>query len=457
MKKLSVIAVAVAACMLFAIPAMALDVNFSGSYRARGFYDDNMDLDDNTGASRAFMDHRLRVKTVFGISDSLSATLRFDAVEGVWGTALESTPGAAYPAQPGNIDIDQAYITAKFDLFELSVGRMTAIKFGMQFGDYPGYFEHDGIKLVSEMDPLTLIAVYEKRQEVDRALAVSETADEDRDAYFLGGIYKAEGLEAGFLGGYYRYRNMSDVSNTDLFPAGLTPGTPTVNYTQDYYTWEPYFKANLGPLALQGEAIWFTGEWKKYDDADTQDLDFDALMYNLEASTDLGPAKLGLGYAFSSGDYNANDNEMSAALQCYSWEPLLILTGWYSGLELGNAATNFNVHQDVGGPDDSPSATVPSYANLGYKIWYVTGAFSPLEDVTLSAIIADATADETASGWDDDVGREYDVTATVKLMDNLTYMATFAYMDAGDLYKLGVAGATVDDTYSMFHKLEVKF
>jgi len=454
MKKLSVIAVAVAACMLFAIPAMALDVNFSGSYRARGFLDENPDLDDNMGASRAFMDHRLRVKTVFGISDSLSATLRFDAAERAWGTDPDSTPGTAYGAVTGNIDVDQAYMTAKFDLFDLSVGRMTAIKFGTQFGDYPDYFEHDGIKVVSKMDPLTLIAVYEKRQENDNSLAYPQTSDEDRDAYLLGATWKAEGLEAGFLGGYYRYRNMSDVSNTDLFPTGAPID---VNYTQDYYTWEPYFKANLGPLALQGEAIWFTGEWKKYDNAATQDLDIEALTYNLEASTDLGPAKVGLGYAFSSGDYNSTDNEQQAALLCYSWEPLLILTGWYSGLEIGNAQTNFNTRNNINGPADTPSTTVPNYANLGYKIWYITGAFSPLEDVTLSAIIADATADETASGWDDDVGREYDVTATVKLMDNLTYMATFAYMDAGDLYKLGVAGATVDDTYSFFHKLEVKF
>ncbi len=147
---------------------------------------------------------------------------------------------------------------------------------------------------------------------------------------------------------------------------------------------------------------------------------------------------------------------MQAAYLCESWEPLLILTSWYGGLEIANSATNFNERQ-AGDPTNSPSATVPDYSTLGYKIWYVTGSLSPMEDVTLSAIIADATADETASGWDDDVGREYDVTATVKIMDNLTYMATFAYMDAGDLYKLGDGAATVDDTYSFFHKLEVKF
>ena len=448
MKKLSVIAVAVAACMLFAIPAMAVDVNFSGAYRARGYYNDNPDLDDNMGASQAFIDQRLRVKMEFKVTDTLSVIGRFDAIEKRWGDADSGGTVGSH-----NIDFDHAYMKATFDMFDLYVGRMGGGVFGLKFGDHPGYFEHDTIKLVSKMDPLTLIALYQKRAENDQSYTYPQTADEDMDAYFLGGIYKAEGLEAGFLGGYYRYRNMSDVSNTDLFPVGL----PTVNYTQDYFTWEPYFKANLGPLALQGEAIWFTGEYRKYDDVATQDLDFDALTYNLEGSTDLGPAKVGLGYAFASGDYNGDDSEYQAALPCYSWEPLLILTSWYGGLESGN----FNF-RNAQGPNSKvvglvDPGTTPNYANLGFKIWYITGSLSPMEGVTLSAIVADATADETASGWDDDVGREYDVTAKVKLMDNLTYMATIAWLDAGDLYKLGDADATVDDTYSFFHKLEVKF
>jgi len=448
MKKLSVIAVVVAACMLFAIPAMAVDVNFSGAYRARGYLDDNPDLADNTGASRAFIDQRLRVKMEFVVSDSLSVIGRFDANEKVWGT-VDTAPTAA------NIDWDYAYMKAKFDLFDLYVGRMPGGVFGTKFGDHPGYFEHDAVKLVKEIEPLKVFVQWQKRTEADNALAYPQASDGDRDAYFAGGIWKAEGLEAGFLAGYYRYRNMSDQSNTDPLATPALMNT-SGNYSQDYYTWSPYVKMNVGPLAIQGEAIWFTGKYKDWDRSNVSDLDLDALTYNLEASTDLGPAKLGLGYAFSSGDYNSGDTEMTAAFLCNSWEPLLILTSWYSGLEIGNAAANFNANQ-AGAPADSPSTTVPNYANLGYKIWYITGAFSPLEDVTLSAIIADASADETAAGWDDDVGREYDVTATVKLMDNLTYMATFAWMDAGDLYKLGAADATVDDTYSMFHKLEVKF
>ena len=44
MKKFSVIALALVAAMLFAVPAMALDVEFSGHYRVRGFYTQNMHM-----------------------------------------------------------------------------------------------------------------------------------------------------------------------------------------------------------------------------------------------------------------------------------------------------------------------------------------------------------------------------------------------------------------------------
>lgn len=450
MKKLSVIAVVVAACMLFAIPAMAVDVNFSGAYRARGFYNDNPDLDDDTGASQAFVDQRLRVKMEFQVTDTLSVIGRFDANEKRWGDSDTATAAA-------NIDWDHAYMKAKFDMFDLYVGRMPGGVFGTKFGDHPGYFEHDAVKLVKDIEPLKLFVQWQKRAEQDDVWTVPQTSDQDQDVYLLGGIYKAEGLEAGFLAGYYRYRNNSDTSNTDTFGATSTDVNASVNYEQNFYTWSPYLKMNVGPVALQGEAIWFTGTYKDFSSGTTQDLDFDALTYNLEGSTDLGPAKVGLGYAFSSGDYNGTDKEYSAAFPCFSWEPLLILTGWTSALQGGN----FN-GINVSGPAvsaiglDNPGTTL-NYANLGYKIWYVTGSFSPMEDVTLSAIVGDATADETPVGWDDDVGREYDVAAKVKLMDNLNYTITFAWLDAGDLYKFGVAGATVDDTYSMFHKLEVKF
>ena len=48
MKKLSLIALAVVAVMLFAGTAMALDVSWTGQYRVRGYYMKNMALADDS-------------------------------------------------------------------------------------------------------------------------------------------------------------------------------------------------------------------------------------------------------------------------------------------------------------------------------------------------------------------------------------------------------------------------
>ena len=61
---LSVIALAVAACMLFAIPAMAVDVDFSGYYRVRGFFQDTQSLNDDARTANAKFDHRFRIQPV---------------------------------------------------------------------------------------------------------------------------------------------------------------------------------------------------------------------------------------------------------------------------------------------------------------------------------------------------------------------------------------------------------
>ena len=77
MKNFKVIALAVAMVMLFAVPAMALDADFSGYYRVRGYYLDNQDLNDQVGSSHARMDMRLRLEAEFKVHDRLKLNTRW--------------------------------------------------------------------------------------------------------------------------------------------------------------------------------------------------------------------------------------------------------------------------------------------------------------------------------------------------------------------------------------------
>ncbi|HUV50276.1 MAG TPA: hypothetical protein VMW78_04575, partial [Anaerolineae bacterium] len=81
MKKFTIAALAICLAFAMAAPVMAVDANFSGAYRVRGSYVSAWDLTDKS-ESNAFMDMRLRLQTDLIVSDILSVTMRFDALDG---------------------------------------------------------------------------------------------------------------------------------------------------------------------------------------------------------------------------------------------------------------------------------------------------------------------------------------------------------------------------------------
>lgn len=423
MKRLSVIAVAVAAIMFFAIPAMAVDLDFSGQYRARGYLMENSDLDDtgDVGATNSFMDMRFRLQTVFQVHDALSLTVRFDAVDNdEWG------------ASGTTVNFDRAYLTANFDMFDLYVGSMSAGTYGTKFLD--SGTEGDRIKLVKNMDPYTLMFIYQKTSDVDGAHPVvgvddPVVADSDSDAYLVSVQYKAEGIDTGILVGYTNDKTMSD--DPDF-------------YNKTYMTFNPYLRGTFGPVRVEAEVGHMTGDYR--DNDTTADVDYDAWAYHLNLGMDVGEVAVNIGWAHTDGDDTTETTEYNAyGLGGNDWQPLLIATGYYCDATLGGAG-NLN------------SRNGATTALLGYDIYYVTAAFSPMENVTLNAILADAKADEVAAGIDDDIGMEFDIGAKVKLMDNLTYNVTLAFFDPGDYWKgAGGTGPKDDSTYSMFHALVLTF
>jgi hypothetical protein len=58
---------------------------------------------------------------------------------------------------------------------------------------------------------------------------------------------------------------------------------------------------------------------------------------------------------------------------------------------------------------------------------------------------------------EDDIGIEYDLTLNWKIYDNLTYSAIAAYLDAGDIWQGGDPTIDIENTYALFHQLELSF
>jgi len=426
MKRFSIIALAVAAVMLFAIPVMAADLSFSGHYRARGYYNDNTDLDDDTGASNSWMDMRFRLKTKIKVNDRLSVITRFDALDNKsWGDT--DNPNVA-PNQ--NIDWDRAYIKAKFDCFDLQLGRMGAGTWGTKFLNSAR--EADRIRFIKKIKPYTIRFTYEKKSEDDKG---DVDSDNDEDRYMADVAYKAKGINTGLLVGYYRDMDDSDIGANA--------------YARKYWFINPYIKGTYGPVKYEAELGCKNGDYKDYYAAAQQDQDYDAWAYHVNLATDLGPTTVSLGYAHTDGD-DANDaGEYNAyGLGGNDWQPLLILTGFYSDNTLGGAG-NLNSHTASG-----------NIKKCGYDLYYGTVSFSPMENVTVNGIIGTAKADETSTfgnNVDDDYGVEYDVGCKIKLMDNLVYQIKAAFLSAGDLWKTTTGTTDVDDTYSFFHELKVTF
>jgi len=437
MKKLTIIALALCLAFVMAAPVMAVDADFSGAYRVRGVYISNWDMDE-TSASNAFMNMRFRLQTVFKVSDILSVTTRFDALDNeVWGDTPRGTNA--------DIDFDRAYMTIKAPIGTFNIGRQAGGGFGTTFVD--SVSEYDRIKYSKVMDNLTILAIFQKDEEQDNAAgtkwvadttsATDDEADEDSATYMLAGIYKAENITGGLLATFTNDKRASD---------GLVTDGDTRKYGLN-----PYFVSKFGPLGIQGEVSYKWGK-TEYDD-NSADLDIKQLAYNLEATYNFGPASVMAGYAFISGDDDkakgGADNENSAFGSCGNdWEKLFILTTDEVPI----------LDTDLGGIGNLSEGN-----DYGAKIIYGGATFSPLDNLKLGVVVGTADADKIQAGDSkDDYGIEYDFTLNWKIYDNLTYTAIAAYLQAGDFWWDQRAGlttepATFEDIYALFHQLQLSF
>ena len=427
MKKFTIIALAVCLAFALAAPAMAVDADFSGHYRVRGNYIQQWNLRD-TAPSKSFMDMRFRLQTVFKVSDVLSVTTRFDALDGyIWGGGNTANTGG----DANNINFDRAYMTIKAPIGEFDFGRMLGGTWGTSFNDTAA--EKDRIKFTKTIDDLTLFLVYQKNTENDDDTSVTTQGDQDSETYYVLGDYKAENTTAGLL-------------------LAFTNDKTTTTSTKRTYSASPYFVSKFGPIGIQGELQYNWGQ-TNYDAAGTADLDVKELAYNIEASYSFGPIGVTAGYAFWSGDNDSTDNEDSS----YStgpgndWGKLFILTS--------DATAQIQALGDLGNLSQGGLTYASTDNASGAKIIYGTADFSPLDNLTLGVVFGSAEADKEQAGWKDEYGVEYDFTLNWKIYDNLTYTAIAAWLDAGDYYygSTGVKPTNFDDTYALFHQLILEF
>ena len=96
----------------------------------------------------------------------------------------------------------------------------------------------------------------------------------------------------------------------------------------------------------------------------------------------------------------------------------------------------------------------------GVKLWYGQVDWKLNKTWSLWATVGGATAeslDMYPAGTEDDMGTEFDVNAKWSVMKNLAYKIRFGYMDAGELWKNANGITNLENTYTIYHNLTLKF
>jgi len=449
-----VVLLALGLIVAFGATASAADLKFSGTYYVTGNYVDNPGAyGSDSQYSKAYFWQRFRLQPVFQIAEGLTFTARMDAMEKKWGDTqwkgkYSDETSSRYDGKSSSkskiqesMEWERAYVTFLSKVGQFQVGYQAADEWGTQFGD--SGTTRPRIMFTSAVGPMILAAVYEKIYEVDGLS--NGLVDADYDTYALFGIFKFKGGEAGLLWKYY-----NDASTR---PTGVS----TLQYRGQVHLLSPYMKATFGPVYVEAELGYTFGKVMKSDLAAVPDVDMDGWNGYVKGQYNFGPGNVGLQVGYSSGD-NGDSSTKVKAFQggCgTSWNPALLLLN-----------DDLNTQQTTStGTVTNPNGVTNKKLNV--LIINAYAGFNPTAKLNLTAALtyaeaADAKWRDISTGVvteqaDKKLGTEFDVTATYKIFDQLTYMVGAGYLWTGDYFKSAGSSAEVGNSYIVKNQLTLNF
>ncbi len=298
MKKWLPVFMAVALTMAMVIPAMAEpNLSVTGEYTLQGMTSDGVASQNSRAATtddndkRSYFYQRMRVQPQIKASDNVSANLRFDFAEGIWG---QDQNFSAYRADYGSgqdIQVDRAYV----DINSISWLRVRA---GLQFipaGQTQVYRDNQPalqFNIKTGM-PLSVRLAWVKAMEgigTGNGLEDEEDNTKDMDRYLVDLGYKADVFSVNLFG----------VMQTDG-GTGDTNGDGAI----DDFEEEPWvvglrFKGDFGALGIHGELAQFGGDTGQEDNAGNG-IDYTGTQFNVNGMYTISDAlKVGIDLIYSS-------------------------------------------------------------------------------------------------------------------------------------------------------------
>jgi len=466
MKKLWIVLLSVALIMAFAMPVCAADVKMSGNYIIQGYYENNRALVKDGQASVGNIWQRLRLQTDIQVQEGLKLTARADIMEKIWGAARApitssgstiSVPAFGYDSngnnwEAENIKFEHVYVSANLFGGLLRVGYQQQSVFGTAFADSGDSTYGPRVRYDYQIGPWTLIALWDKIEGTqyysakgpagnigDPAYQVDATAEKYVGAF----MYNWGKGNAGLLFYYYLLSQTSGPSSAAVTDTG---------YKGQFWVFDPYFKAQIGPLYLEGELTYWVGKSRKAEGNNpaNRDIDRDGWGAYLTGTYDFAPMYAGALFAYVSGDdKGTTDKDEQGPPGGTDFNPCLMLFNydlarWNGAYGTNGAAYGYSANTQM--------------SNVMLLQFFVGMKPVPKLDIRASYSWAQADKDGAAVGWQDkNYGSELDITATYKIYDNLSYMVGFGYLWAGDYFKGTNPTGQVDNDYLITHKLTLTF
>jgi hypothetical protein len=458
----------------FSAPASAADIKVSGQYYAAGVFESNHSLRDEAGrnlltgtgkaSSTAFVAQRLRLQPEFKIAEGLTLTTRFDALEKKWGDNAWGQQNGVYAYDNTNRSIDRtssingsvitgdsirtqeniewerAYVDFNTAIGRFLVGYFNTIYYGTDFLN--SAWSRPGVEYMYPMGSWTFGARWEHVAEggsygegtLGTRLVYAEA---DYDVYSIMADYRWKTGSAGMQVQYYHD------SFNDYDRGG---------YIRRIYTFNPYVKATFGSLYIEAEGWYGLGDWRDYGAADTGtrvDSNLDAWAFYANGKYTTGPFYVGALFSYESGDDpNSLDKQEGSVMQT-----LWLGKNYDVFLLMFNDALNTWVTNWVG----YSGASINTFED-NCILWKAYAGWNVTPKLRLEAGYGMAKADIAPNGFvDNNYGSEFDIFATYKIYDNLTYMIGFGYWWVGDYFKGTSSANVIDDDYLLTHKLTLTF
>ncbi len=472
MKRALVVLLSLGLIAAFSMSAMAVDVKFSGEFYAAGLYLDQTTLVKNTAGtnwmyyvpktptistwlsppvgyrenmSTAFYYQRLRLKTDFIVAPGLVLSTRCDVMERAWGAA-RSAPGttldlasAGTPAENENIAFDWAYVSFISPIGLFQVGYQEDQAWGTVFGNTS--LPVAKILYAIPIGNLVLGLGTGKNTGGENSITAKNPSinatDRDSSWYDFFGSYKGKNWEAGSL---FRFQNVRN-SRGALDPVlGLMP----LGNKMWLFTSLPYFKAQFGPVSLQGEVVYTYGQLQWEDDSLMTRLAFGIFDPNitvsimnawLDGTVDFGMAYVGASIAYVAGDDPGTAGRMEGnGNGGVDWNPCLIMFNSNLSYWTGNITGYTTFPSALSGSNMTASLNGPMQ-----NAWFfqLRGGVRPIDKLDIMASVSFANADKKPTpAWQyNDYGWEADLTATYKITNNLSYMLGAGYFFTGKYFR----------------------